>query len=206
MFIPKYFELKDQKYILQIIKENPFATLVSLSSRENSEPIATQIPLLVDENLTVLKGHFAYANEQWKNIEGQSVLCIFAGAHSYISSSWYEEMPTVPTWNYLSVHVYGKWERVTDQDEIIQSLKDLISTYEEANSVYNFDQLEPEYIDKMIKAIIPFRIKIERIEAKAKLSQNHSKERREKVIRHLEYSNSENDQTIATWMRKFINR
>jgi transcriptional regulator len=58
----------------------------------------------------------------------------------------------------------------------------------------------------MIKAIIPFRIKIERIEAKAKLSQNHSKERREKVIRHLEYSNSENDQTIATWMRKFINR
>lgn len=206
MFIPKYFELKDQKYILQIIKENPFATLVSLSSRENSEPIATQIPLLVDENLKVLKGHIAYANEQWKNIEGQSVLCIFAGAHSYISSSWYEEMPTVPTWNYLSVHVYGKWEKVTKQDEIIQSLKELISTYEDSDSIYNFDQLEPEYIDKMIKAIIPFRIKIERIEAKAKLSQNHSKERREKVIRHLEQSDSENDQTIGTWMRKFINR
>ena len=44
-------------------------------------------------------------------------------------------------------------------------------------------------------------IKIEKFEAKAKLSQNHSIERQKMVINELEKLNTENANSIADWMK-----
>jgi transcriptional regulator len=197
MYIPPYFKIKDEKLIYDIIQEYGFATFVS---QHEGEPFATHIPLMMDQNKEYLYGHVARPNPQWKDIHNQSVLAIFHGPHCYISSSWYESNRSVPTWNYLSVHVYGKFEFVNDE-ELKESLSDLVKKYEVLNSTYQLDEVDEKFLEGMTKGIVGFRIKIEKMEGKAKLSQNHSIERKKLVIQELEKFKSEDEQKIASYMK-----
>jgi transcriptional regulator len=199
MFIPKHFQIKDEELIYEIIKENGFATLIS---QHNSDPYATHLPLIVDKKEKVLYGHFARPNEQWKDIETQNVLAIFQGPHCYISPSWYETNKAVPTWNYVAVHVYGQLEIVDDEQEIYKSLLDLTNKYEKPNSSYQLKDVDSTFINGMSRGIVGFKIKITKMEGKAKLSQNHPVERQELVIKELENTQDENNKKIAELMKK----
>ncbi|MDQ0891681.1 transcriptional regulator [Paenibacillus sp. V4I9] len=160
-------------------------------------PFATHLPLSLDKNREYLIGHFARPNPQWKDIEKQEVLAIFQGPHCYISPSWYETPTTVLTWNYVAVHVYGQVELVDDVQKVMNSLTDLVLKYEEPGSSYQLDQVDANYIAGLSKGIQGFRIKITRIEGKAKLSQNHPAERQELVIKRLETMTGEDERKIA---------
>jgi transcriptional regulator len=199
MFIPKHFQIKDEELIYEIIKENGFATLIS---QHNSDPYATHLPLIVDKKEKVLYGHFARPNEQWKDIETQNVMAIFQGPHCYISPSWYETNKAVPTWNYVAVHVYGQLEIVDDEQEIYKSLLDLTNKYEKPNSSYQLKDVDSTFINGMSRGIVGFKIKITKMEGKAKLSQNHPVERQELVIKELENTQDENNKKIAELMKK----
>ncbi len=61
---------------------------------------------------------------------------------------------------------------------LINSLQDLVHTYEDPQSAYSLDDVDPNYMVGLSKGIVGFKIKISKIEGKAKLSQNHSVERR----------------------------
>ncbi len=100
--------------------------------------------------------------------EDQQVLVVFQGPHCYISPSWYETMKAVPTWNYVSIHLYGKMEIVEDPKIIFASLNEMVNKYESPDSPYNLNDLEPSFIEGMSKGIVAFRIKTTKIEAKAK--------------------------------------
>lgn len=98
MYVSKYFEIKARPEIERFIKETTLATLVSQGDKF---PVATHIPLELEDNEkgeTVLAGHVAKANHHWKLFESQpNVLAIFQSpVHHYISSSWYNH-PNVPT-------------------------------------------------------------------------------------------------------------
>lgn len=114
MFIPAPFKLNESE-AYDVIRENGFATLFSL---HEGMPFATHLPLLVNADKSCLYGHFALQNPQWKDIIGQSVLAVFHGPHCYISPSWYETNKAVPTWNYITVHVYGEVELLEDEKEL----------------------------------------------------------------------------------------
>ncbi|HWL23787.1 MAG TPA: FMN-binding negative transcriptional regulator [Ureibacillus sp.] len=199
MYIPKQFKIEDEKRIHRFIEEYSFATLIS---HHNGEPYATHLPLVLHKSENALYGHFARANGQWKDIENQQVLSIFHGPHAYISSSWYETKDAVPTWNYVAVHVYGKMEIIDDPNVISESLSELVLKYEGPASSYNLNDVDSNYVEGLRKGIVPFKIHISRIEAKAKLSQNHSVERRQLVIDQLEKSSHENQLQIAELMIK----
>ncbi|WP_243523421.1 FMN-binding negative transcriptional regulator [Bacillus pseudomycoides] len=199
MYIPKYFDIKDEKTKYEIIEQNSFATLFS---QHNGAPYATHLPLLLNRNERILYGHFARSNEQWKDMENQEVLAVFQGPHCYISPSWYETNKAVPTWNYVAVHVYGEMEIVDDEQELIGSLRDLVNTYENQESTYSLDEVEPSYIEGLSKGIVGFKIKINRIEGKWKLSQNHAVERQELVVEQLEQIDSEDHKGIAMLMKE----
>ena len=49
---------------------------------------------------------------------------IFEGPHGYVSPSWYETRPNVPTWNYVAIHVHGTLRAVEDADELRADLGD----------------------------------------------------------------------------------
>ena len=132
----------------------------------------------------------------------QQVLAVFQGPHSYISPSWYETNEAVPTWNYVAVHVYGALEIVEDEQELIDSLQDLVHKYENSKSTYSLNEVDPNYMEGLSRGIVEFKIKINKIEGKAKLSQNHSVERRELVIEELEKVGSEGAGGLQRWMKK----
>ncbi|EDX69491.1 MULTISPECIES: FMN-binding negative transcriptional regulator [Bacillus] len=199
MYVPKYFAIQDEKMKYKIIEQNSFATLFS---QHNGEPYATHLPLLLNRETLVLHGHFARPNEQWKDIGTQQVLAIFQGPHSYISPSWYETKNAVPTWNYVAVHVYGELEIVEDEKTLVDSLQDLVNKYEDPESTYSLNDVDTNYMAGLSKGIVGFKIKINKIEGKAKLSQNHSVERRKLVVEKLEKVGSEESRAIAGLMRK----
>jgi transcriptional regulator len=198
MYIPPYFKITEDSVAHDIIKEHGFATLFS---QHNGMPYATHLPLLLNKENTHLYGHFARPNPQWKEIESQTVLAIFHGPHCYVSPSWYETDKAVPTWNYVTVHVYGEIELVEDEDEVMESLQELVMKYEAPDSSYKLEDLDSKYLAGMSKGIQAFKLNITKIEGKAKLSQNHPTERQERVIEQLEQNPHANEQEIALWMK-----
>nr|WP_263327593.1 FMN-binding negative transcriptional regulator [Neobacillus sp. Marseille-Q6967] len=199
MYIPKHFKIDDKEIIFDFIEKYSFATLFSL---HNGEPCATHLPLTLNKFENALYGHFARPNEQWKDVENQQVLVVFQGPHCYISPSWYETTKAVPTWNYVSIHLYGKMEIVEDRKVIFDSLNDLVNKYESPDSPYNLNDVEPSFIEGMSKGIVAFKLKITKIEAKAKLSQNHPLERQELIIKHLENTSKQDNIQVASLMKK----
>ncbi len=204
MYIPKHFQVNDEEIIYDFIEKYSFATLFS---QHNGEPYATHLPLTLNKSENVLYGHFARQNEQWKDIQDQQVLIVFQGPHCYISPSWYETSKAVPTWNYVSIHLYGNMEIVENPNVIFNSLNDMVNKYERADSSYNLKDVDSKYIEGMNKGIVVFKINITKIEAKAKLSQNHPIERQELIIKHLENtSNHENLQIASLMKKKLVNK
>jgi transcriptional regulator len=203
MYIPKHFKLEDEEMIYDFIEKYSFATLFS---QHNGEPYATHLPLTLNKGESAIYGHFALPNKQWEDIENQQVLVVFQGPYCYISPSWYETMKTVPTWNYVSIHLYGTMEIVEDQKIIFDSLNDMVNKYESQDSPYNLKNVEPSFIEGMSKGIVAFKIKITKIEAKAKLSQNHPVERQELIIKHLENTSNQDNLQVASLMKKNLQK
>jgi transcriptional regulator len=148
----------------------------------------------------VLRSHMARANEQWKQFaSGDEVLCVFHGPHAYISPSWYEQQHTVPTWNYAVVHVYGK-PSIVDEAALKQIVLDTTTKYESSMPQPWKIPLSEKEIGQMLKAIVGFKIDLERVEAKFKLGQNRSREDREKMLRNLQSGSDDESRALA----KFI--
>ncbi|WNB90956.1 FMN-binding negative transcriptional regulator [Bacillus sp. NEB1478] len=199
MYIPEYFKLDDEETIYDFIEKYSFATLFT---QHKGQPYATHLPLILNKDENSLYGHFARPNEQWEDAANQQILVVFQGPHCYISPSWYETTKAVPTWNYVSIHLYGKLEIIEDQEIILDSLNDMVNKYESSESLYNLDAVESSFIKGMSKGIVAFKINITKIEAKAKLSQNHTVERQELIIKELEKTSNYDNKQVAELMKK----
>lgn len=198
MYIPEHFAMTETTVAYKVIQENSFATLFSV---HKGKPFATHLPLLLNKEKTYLYGHFARSNTQWKDIQNQTVLAVFQGPHCYISPSWYEPNQAVPTWNYVTVHVYGEVELIEDEHELMSSLNDMVLEYEAPDNSYRLQDVDVELLRGMTKGIQGFKIKIDKMEGKAKLSQNHSLHRQELIIKQLEQIPFPNEQQIASLMK-----
>lgn len=199
MYIPAAFAETDKAALHDLIARHGFAILTSYG---RSGLIASHLPLLLDPDVGPygqLIGHMARANPQWRGIHGE-VMAVFAGPHAYVSPSWYEEAGTVPTWNYVAVHAYGPFELVDDRDALLGILRRSVATYEGPRpQPWVFDESEP-HVEKLLKAIVGFRIPITRLEGKWKLSQNHSEPRRRRVARTLAAQDDPDARAVSALM------
>jgi transcriptional regulator len=207
MYIRQPHREEDTAKILEFISQNEFATLVTF---DGEKPIATHLLLSAGQSETgevFLEGHLARANPQWKTFnEDREALAIFFGAHAYLSPTWYAEPEkSVPTWNYVSAHVYGKPKIVEDEAELLSLMKKLVGKYE-SDLGYKLENLPPDYLGKQLKGIVGFRIEVTRIEASYKLAQTLDSKSYENVIVQLEKSNDENSKKIAEAMRLKIGK
>jgi transcriptional regulator len=140
-------------------------------------PFATHLPMLVDAArgaLGTLRGHVARANPHRRYLAaGRPTLVVFSGAHAYVSPSWYATHPAVPTWNYVAVHATGTGALVEDAERVRALLADLVHVYEGAGpGAWSLEALPADYVAGMQRGIVAFEIPIDRLEGKAKLSQN----------------------------------
>ena len=108
------------------MKQYSFATIVTMNG---NIPVATQLPFHISDSAEklLLSSHFALANEQAKYIGDNTSLVIFSEPHAYISPVHYDKKESVPTWDYMAVHAYGKAKIVTDENEVIKVLERMIT-------------------------------------------------------------------------------
>jgi len=200
MYIPKLYREDDRQKILSFLQEHDFATLVSY---DGERPIASHLVVeVVEENDKLfINGHMSRANPLWKTFENTAeVLVIFQGAHTYISPIWYNHV-NVPTWNYQSIHVYGKPSAITAYGESYGVLKRLVERYE-SSVHYNMESLPQDFVEKEIKGIVAFQIEVSRMDANYKLSQNRSDEDYWNIVSHLEERTDELSHGVADAMKR----
>jgi len=175
MYIPKHFEITDPAWCHALMRAQSFAGMITAD--DAGVPFATHLPILVDPArgpLGTLRGHVARANPHWRYVAaGRPTLVVFSGAHAYVSPSWYATHPSVPTWNYVAVHATGTGTLVEDPEQVKTLLADLVRTYESSGpTAWSLEGLAADYLAGMQRGIVAFEIPIERLEGKAKLSQN----------------------------------
>ncbi|MEY2631306.1 MAG: Protease synthase and sporulation protein 2, partial [Bacteroidota bacterium] len=131
--------------------------------------------------------------------DNDEVLAIFSGAHTYISSSWYDH-ENVPTWNYLAVHVYGK-VRVYNHEEALDFLKKLVDKYEAKSETPVRVENLSEKTMREAHGIVAFEIEITSLEAQKKLSQNRDDKNYKNIIEELEKTKENQAIAIAEAMK-----
>jgi transcriptional regulator len=201
MYVPAAFAESDLNRLHDFIEQNSFGVLVS---QVDGLPFATHLPFLLDRTSGMhgtLVGHLARANPQWRNVSGQTILAIFSGPHVYVSPTWYEAEQVVPTWNYTAVHAYGRVEIIEDRGALLDILQRSVLVHEQTMPrPWSFDPSSP-FVNRLLAQIVGLRIEMEKIEGKFKLNQNHSVDRRQKVVRALVERGDENAQAVAALMQ-----
>jgi transcriptional regulator len=199
MYTPKLYREEDRAKIIEFLRQNEFAILVTY---DGGKPTASHLLMEVFEEgeRILVNGHMSKANPQWKLFDANGeVLVIFQGPHTYISPTWYNHV-NVPTWNYQAVHIYGKPRIVENYDEAYQILKRLTDRHETA-SHYKLETLPQDFVEKEIKGIVAFQIEVTRIEANYKLSQNRNDEDYHNIVEKLEEREDEMSHGVAEAMR-----
>jgi transcriptional regulator len=197
MYLPKHFEITDRRVLFDLMQKFSFATLVSI---HEGVPFATHMPFTVSLEDNKIASHIARANPQWTSFhENKEVLVIFQGDHSFISPTWYEKHPSVPTWNYMTVHAYGKVTIVEDSEAVKTLLHQLVLQYEK-----DWDMLKLPNMQGMMKGIVAFEIELTRLEGKFKLSQNRSEVDRQNVAKALGESSNDIDKAVAKAMHEHV--
>lgn len=200
MYDLPYFKEPDEKKVLQFMREHPFAMLIGCAG---NVPVATQVPLLLEDRSgkTFLKGHIMRSTDHHHAFEknGQ-VLCVFSGAHTYVSASWYANPQTGSTWNYRSVHARGTLTFLTG-DALIAILKETTTHFEnDIHSPASFENLSDDYVQRLANAIIGFEIEVTGIDNVFKLSQNRDAESYDNIVDKLRQGDA-GAQAIAEEMK-----
>ncbi len=176
MYNLPYFKETDQELIIKFIKEHPFAMLIGCGI---NSPVATQIPFLMEESngKLLLQGHFMKGTDHHNAfVSNANALCVFTGAHAYVSASWYQQPKTASTWNYMSVHARGQIE-FKSEEWLLEVLKKTTAHFEnDPESPASFQNLPKEYVHRLSQAIIGFEIEVLELDAVFKLSQNRDRE------------------------------
>ena len=190
MYLPSHFTETRSEVLHTAMRAHPFATLASLGPEGL---VADHLPLqlVVDEHRRCrLLGHVARANPVWRTAANSEVLAIFHGPQAYVSPSWYptkrEHGKAVPTWNYVVVHARGRLATIEDPLRLRALLDDLVDHHEaDLPQPWRIADAPPEYIDKMLSAIVGIEIAVTALEGKWKLSQNQPEPNRTGVVAGL---------------------
>jgi transcriptional regulator len=169
--------------------------------------IASQVPFLTErrDGKLYLVGHLARPNPQNADLAtGGQVLAIFQGPHAYISPTWYEAGPAVPTWNYAAVHAYGASRTTTDPGWLRDLLERLSHRHEarEPTPPWQMHDQPTPYLAGMLNGIVGFEIAVERLEGKFKLSQNRPAGDRPRIIAALDARFDADSHGVAQLMRE----
>lgn len=202
MYVPAAFSVEDRSCLHAFMAAHSFATLTSI---HEGRLFATHLPLVIEPHngpYGALVGHVARANPQWRDLAAGESLAIFTGPHAYILPQWYAAENVVPTWNYVAVHAYGTAELIDDEAAALDVLRRTVERYEGSRETPWSYAEGNEFIRKLAAAVVAFRIPIVRLEGKWKLNQNHSAERRQRVVGGLAQQPDENSQAIARLMRE----
>lgn len=176
MYVPEHFSVAESE-VRDLLVEHGAADLVT-NTPEGL--VATMLPFVFEPAIGehgALLGHVARNNDQWRREVLGEALVIMRGPDAYVSPGWYaskaEHGRVVPTWNYVTAHVYGHLVVHDDVAWVESLVRRLTDKHEAASpSPWHVDDAPPAFVAGQLRAIVGLELVITRIEAKAKLSQN----------------------------------
>jgi transcriptional regulator len=203
VYVP-HFNQMDESDVGAFLDGIGTAELVTVGA--DGYPVATLMPFLHEGDRLLM--HMARANPHWQAIEpGAPALAVVAGPQAYVSPAWYaakqEHGRVVPTWNYSAVHLTGRVTAHHDAAWLRDVVERLTDRHEEHRPErWSVDDAPADYITKQLRAIVGIELTVERVEAKAKLSQNRSDEDQARVASGLEAEGGVRGQQVADQMRR----
>ncbi|WP_352337612.1 FMN-binding negative transcriptional regulator [Psychrobacter sp. 16-MNA-CIBAN-0192] len=206
MHIPTQFKQENDTELLELMREYPFATLMTHST-SGMEANHLPISLSWQEDKLYLHAHIAKINSLWQSgAESSEVLVVFNGPNCYISPNHYptkqQTGKAVPTWNYVAVHVKGRISFIHDAAWIYRALENLTAEHESGlDNPWAMSDAPAPYIDKMLPAIVGIEIAVTSITGQWKLSQNQPTINQLGVIQGLSASDKQNDKTVAAMVQ-----
>ncbi|MCA7082768.1 FMN-binding negative transcriptional regulator [Cupriavidus sp. DB3] len=178
MYIPSHFEVQDVEALHRLMRQHPFAMLVTHGPNGlDANHLPFELDLSAGRNGT-LRAHVARANPVWQDVRnGDEVMVVFRAEDGYITPTWFpskhETHKQVPTWNYRVVHAHGRIT-IRDEERYVRGVVARLTRTHEASrpQPWKMTDAPADYIDTMLKAIVGIEIDITRLVGKFKLSQN----------------------------------
>lgn len=198
------FTLASEEGVKRLIREHPWMTIVSAT--EAAGLVASHYPVLLDEDADgiVLLTHVGRPDDEVHELGRHEVMVIVQGPHGYISPGWYDANPAVPTWNFVTAHLYGT-PQVLAPDENLRVLEALVDHFEDAMPEPRRMRGTPEnsaYADRIATGTVGLRIPITRFVAKNKMSQNRPEATVDRIIAELEGEGPSANPALAAEMRR----
>lgn len=175
---PDYL-LDDVETIRALVREHPWASIVSFVPGKGL--IASHYPILLDDGPDgddgddiVLLSHVGRPDERLHELGGHEAMVIIYGPQGYVSPSWYDASPAVPTWNFAVAHLYGTPEILSDEENL-RVLERLVEHFESPLPepyLMNRTLENADYAARIVRGTVGFRMRVTRFEAKDKMSQD----------------------------------
>jgi transcriptional regulator len=182
VYVPHFNALASVPEIAALVSAVGSAQLVTTAP--DGYPLASLLPVIWDPPGNRLVMHMARANQHWKAIEtGAPALAVVTGPEAYVSPAWYatkvEHGKVVPTWNYSAVHFTGRVRVEHDAGWLREAVSRLTDLHESRRAAggyerWSVDDAPEKYVAGQLRAIVGIQVDLEKVEAKAKLSQNRS--------------------------------
>lgn len=200
------FRYDDKDEALAFVAAHPFAT-VAVNGEQG--PVTALVPLVIaDDGLTLL-GHVARINPFWTTAQqgGGKAVAVFRGSDAYVSPSNYpskaEHERVVPTWNYMAVEIRGGITVETDAAAMLPYITALTDKMESHRDLpWQVSDAPEDYIAKLSRGIVGFKLAIDDITHVRKLSQNKSIEDKQGVLESFENSSNPSEHVLAHEMKK----
>lgn len=212
MYVPPHFAPPAED-VAALLRHPGAVDLVTVTA---DGPLATMLPMAWDEpgsrpglgDHGALLGHVARNNPQWRTAIIGVSMAIIRGPDAYITPGWYstkrEHGRVVPTWNYVTIHAYGRLVIHDDPAFCEANVRRLSELHESSRAQpWGVDDAPAAYIAGQLRAIVGLELLIDRLEAKSKLSQNRSAEDRDGVIEGLE---ADGEHAVSAAMRALRDR
>ncbi len=198
MYLPPQFKPDDRIHALKLMRDHPFASLISID--EGAFPFVSHVPLHLeqDDEKIMLLGHCAKANPHWRYLQARpQALVTFMGPQAYLSPAVYPDLLRVPTWNYLAVHCRVQATLVEDPDQKDKLLKKLIGDHEPAYA-QQWRSLGSEFAQKMLAGIVGFELLVTDLQCKLKINQHRPESH--STMRAAYAAGNENERALADWI------
>lgn len=181
------YALDDVEAVRALVREHPWATVVSFVPGRGL--VSSHYPVLLeeDEDGIVLVSHVGRPDERLHELGQHETMVIVYGPQGYVSPSWYDTSPAVPTWNFAVAHLYGVPELLSDEENL-QVLDRLVAHFERVLPepyLMNGTIANSEYAARIVHGTVGFRLRVTRFEAKEKMSQDKPAAVVERVVTAL---------------------
>lgn len=197
------FAMTDPAELRRVIERHPWATIVSAA---DDGLVASHYVVLLDDardDLTVV-GHVGRPDDLIHGLGDRELLISFQGPHGYISPGWYGDVASVPTWNFVSVHLTGVPEILSDAENL-RVLERMVDVFEnrmpDPRGMWTLPNDEG-FVHRLAAGTVGFRLTPTKVVAKRKLSQNKPLETVDEILVALEGSGEYANADLAAEMRR----